>query len=131
MDDPDRTTREMPARPGPKNRRTFGGPLGWILLYTRGLIADQHLRRLTMFYVVLAAMVMVFVGDLFLGDWMAPREHFFRFAFYWLAVGWLTLVAALLAIYDLLMLRVQHRLVRRELRQRILGDETHDSDPKK
>ena len=60
-----------------------------------------------------------------------PREHFFRFAFYWLAVGWLTMVAALLAIYDLLMLRVQHRLVRRELRQRILGEDHPDHDPEK
>ena len=35
----------------------------WVLLYTRGLIVDQHLRRLTMFYVVIAAMLMAFAGD--------------------------------------------------------------------
>ena len=131
MDDPDQTMSDSTEQPAPKNSRLRGGPLGWILLYTRGLIVDQRLRRLTMFYVVLTAMVMVFVGDLFLGEWMAPRAHFFRFAFYWLAVGWLTMVAALLAIYDLLMLRVQHRLTRRELRQRILGEEQRERDREK
>ena len=129
MDDPEQTIGDSTTRPAPKNSRLRGGPLGWILLYTRGLIVDQHLRRVTMFYVVLTAMVMVFVGDLFLGEWMAPREHVLRFAFYWLAVGWLTMVAALLAIYDLLMLRVQHRLIRHALRQRVLGEEQRDRDP--
>ena len=102
-----------------------------ILLYTRGLIVNQHMRRQTMFYVVLTAMLMAFCGDVFLGGWMAPREHFFRFAFYWLACGWLTMVAALLAIYDLLLLRVQHRLARRQLRQRILGEESAEREQEK
>ena len=131
MSDPDQTTRDPATRPTSGKPRPRGGPLGWVLLYTRGLILDQHLRRLTMFYVVLAAMLMAFCGDLFLGNWMQPREHFFRFAIYWLACGWLTLLSALLAIYDLILLRVQHRLIRRELRQRMLGEERpgHDGDP--
>ncbi len=129
MDDPEQTMSD-PTAPSPsKKSRLRGGPLGWVLLYTRGLIVDQHLRRLTMFYVVLTAMLMAFCGDLFLGGWLQPREHFFRFAIYWLACGWLTMLAALLAIYDLLLLRIQHRLVRRQLRQRILGEEHPDHDP--
>ncbi len=131
MDNSDQRTSAPPTRPGLKKSRLRGGPLGWILLYTRGLITDQHLRRLTMFYVVLAAMLMVFIGVMFLENWMQPREHFFRFAIYWLACGWLTILAALLAVYDLLLLRVQHRLVRRQLRQRILGEEDDDHGPKR
>lgn len=99
-------------------------PLRWLILYSRGLILDQHLRRLTMFYTVVAAMLMVFVGEVFLAGWL--RAHLLRFAVYYLACGWLTLLSALLAIYDLLMLRLQHRLVRRKLRREILGD---DDDP--
>lgn len=89
-----------------------------ILLYTRGLIFDQHLRRQTMFYAVLAAMLMAFTGDVLLSDWL--RVRLVRFVVWWLACGWLTVLAALLALYDLLLLRVQHRLARRELRERYL-----------
>ena len=89
-----------------------------ILLYTRGLIFDQHLRRQTMFYAVLAAMLMAFAGDVLLGEWL--RAKLVRFVGWWLACGWLTVLAALLALYDLLLLRVQHRLARRELRERYL-----------
>ena len=109
-------------------------PRGWrpfrfVLAYTRGLIVDQHVRRQTMFYVVIAAMLMAFCGDLFLSDWLDFRHHLGRFAAYWLACGWLTLLAALLAVYDLLLLRLQHRLLRRELRARILGEESLRSPP--
>ena len=92
-----------------------------MLLYTRGMIFDQRIRRLTMFYAVLVAMVMAFAGDIILGEWL--REKLVRFVIYWLVCGWLTVLAALLAVYDLLMLRIQHRLVRRELRERLLKEE--------
>ena len=133
MDEPDQTPSPQPASPAPGKSRVRGGPLGWILLYTRGLIADQHLRRLTMFYVSLADMLMVFVGSLalFSKDWMPPREHVWGFAIYWLVVAWLTVLLALLAIYDILLLRVQHRLIRRQLRQRMLGEEHPEHDPDK
>ena len=117
----------QPASPAPPPRAR-GGPLGWVLLYTRGMIFDQHLRRLTMFYVVIAAMVMAFVGDVFFEGWL--RERLARFVVYWLVCGWLTILAALLALYDLLLLRVQHRLLRRELRERMLGRDLDAGDPK-
>ncbi len=101
-------------------RRVPRGPLGWIVIFTRGMIFDQHLRRVTMFYVVLTAMLMALIGDVLLADWL--RAHLIRFVVYWLACAWLTILAALLAVYDLLLLRVQHRLARRELRARILGE---------
>ena len=103
--------------PAPRSR---GGFLGIILQYTRGLIFDQHVRRQTMFYTVLAAMLMAFAGDIFFGDWL--RARLVRFVVWWLACGWLTILAALLALYDLLLLRVQHRLARRELRARLLKE---------
>ncbi len=105
MSDPHEETPPSPRRrPAPR-----GWPFRWVLLYTRGLVVDQHLRRLTMFYVVIAAMVMAFAGDVFFAGWL--REQLMRFAVYWLVCGWLTVLSALLAIYDLLLLRVQHRLL--------------------
>ena len=105
-----------------KPPRRGWGPLRLVLAFTRGLIVDQHLRRLTMFYVVIAAMLMAFFGDLWLGDWLDFSHHIGRFAVYWLICGWLTVLAALLAVYDLLLLRIQHRLLRRELRARMLRE---------
>ena len=106
-----------------KPKRRGWGPLGFVLAYTRGLIVDQHLRRLTMFYVVIAAMIMFFAGVTFLEDWLDGHHHLGRFCAYWLACGWLTILAALLAIYDLLLLRIQHRILRRELRAKFLGEQ--------
>ena len=108
---------ESPPSRDPKPRSRWG--LARVILqYTRGLIVDQHLRRQTMFYTLIAAMFMAFAGDVFLGDWLHAK--LVRFVVWWLACGWLTILAALLAMYDLLLLRLQHRLARRELRARLL-----------
>ena len=112
--------------PAAKPRRR--GPFGFILGYTRGLIANQHLRRLTMFYVVIADMIMFFAGVTFLEGWLDWHRDLTRFAMYWLVCGWLTILAALLAVYDLLLLRVQHHILRRELRARFLGEQ-HRHEP--
>jgi uncharacterized membrane protein YdcZ (DUF606 family) len=119
-DDPQvRTARTTPP-PSARRWRISRGPLGSLVMFTRGLILDQHLRRATMFYVVVAAMFMALVGDVFIDGWL--RHPLLRFVIYWLACAWLTVLAALLAMYDLLMLRVQHRLLRRKLRQQMLEE---------
>lgn len=94
-----------------------GGPLRRLIGLTRWLIFDQHTRRMAMFYSVLAALLMAFCGDVFLGDWL--RERLQRFAIYWLVCAWLTVLAGLLAIYDLLLIRIQSRAERRRLRKTI------------
>ena len=100
-----------------------GGALRTLLLYTRGIILSRYLRRVTMFYAVLVAMLMVFAGWEILGDWLEPHRHFYRFAGYWMTCGSLTLLAALLAMYDMLMLRLEHQVARRVLRAKMLGEE--------
>ena len=117
---------DPPPADGKTPARRGRGPLRLLLGYTRGLIVDQHLRRLTMFYLLIGTMVMVFVGALFVFDW---REHPRRFVLYWLVVGWMTMTVTLLSMYDLLLLRVQHRLLRRELRKRMLGEEQLHQPP--
>ena len=99
------------------------GFLGQVLAYTRALIVDQRLRWQMMFYLIIAAMVMVFVGAVFFFDW---REHPWRFIWYWVVVGGLTMLVTLLAFYDLLLTRLQHRRLQRELQRRMLEQELEE-----
>ena len=101
-----------------------GGPFRTLAQITRGLIFDRHTRRLVMFYTVLAALLMAFAGDVFLADWL--REKLQRFAIYWMVCAWLTVLAALLAIYDLLLLRIEARALRRRMRKEILPEDLRE-----
>ncbi len=117
-----------PREPGNRPARADSRPRPagfWreVLGYTRGLIVDQRLRWQTMFYLIIAAMVMVFVGAVFFFDW---REHPWRFIWYWMVVGGLTLLVSLLAFYDLLLTRLQHRRLQRELQRRMLEQELEE-----
>ncbi len=123
MSEPEPSTNERPRAPDgnhPRRRLIAGRPFQ----FARMLIVNQHLRRQTMFYTVLAAMLMAFVGDVILSRWL--YEKLARFVAWWLICGCLTVLAALLAMYDLLLLRLQHRLVRRELRERLLKQSEED-----
>ena len=126
--DPPESSSSSPAAepPGPGPHPRAQRPLGRVLRYTRGLILNQHLRRLTMFYVIIAAMIMAFAGEIFLGGWL--HHNPWRFLGYYVACAGLTVVAALLAIYDILMIRLQHRFIRKRLRSEILGDEHKDEE---
>lgn len=117
--------------PPPQSSRRSGGPFRALLLYTRGLILNQQLRRVTMFWTVLAAMLMAFTGWEVFSDWLEPHRHFYRFAVFWLLCGWLTILAALLAVYDLLMVRLTARAAQRALRAKMLGREALGLDREK
>jgi hypothetical protein len=94
----------------------------------RGLLRDQAMRRKAMFWTVIAAVIMLFCGATFLAPVLDQHLHPGWFVFYWLACAWLTVTVALLAIFDLLMVRVQARRQRRELAQRLAeGDQPHDA----
>ena len=70
-----------------------------------------------MFYGIVAAGAMLVFGATLLDGWL--RENLARFLGYWLVCAWLTLLALLLALFDLLLLRAQGRRVQRELRKRL------------
>lgn len=95
-----------------------------LALLARAILLDPQHRRGAMFYCIIAASVMVVLGGLWLFDWL--RSSVWLFAGYWLLCAWLTLLAVLLALFDLLILRRQARRVRRELRERILAGEEKD-----
>jgi hypothetical protein len=89
---------------------------------TRGIIRDQSTRRWTMFGALLVAMILLFGGTTFLQPFLSPRDHLAWFILFWLACAWLTLLALLLALFDLLMVRIQARSNRRVLRQELDGE---------
>ena len=70
-----------------------------------------------MFMTVLVAMLMLFAGSTFLEPLLAPHEHPGRFILFWLGCAWFTLTALGLALFDLLMVRAQSRMAKRDLRE--------------
>lgn len=98
----------------------------WIILISKGLIRDQNMRRHAMFYIVLTAVVMLFVGSTFLNSYLIARPM--TFLGFWAVCGWLTILALLLAVYDLLVVRAQARRAARQLREEILRRERNEAD---
>ena len=76
-----------------------------------------------MFWLLIGALGCVFVGGLLFPGWLRARP--LMFAGLWLACALMTFFALLLAIADLLLLRVTARVVRRELHRRYGIDETN------
>jgi hypothetical protein len=90
----------------------------FVIHATRGVIRDQTVRRKAMFILLLAALILLFSGSTFLAPFLNPREHLGWALLFWIACIWLTLTALLLALFDLLMVRLAARAEERELRGR-------------
>jgi protein-S-isoprenylcysteine O-methyltransferase Ste14 len=86
---------------------------------TRGLLRDQNARRRTMFGLVCAALVLLFCGATFLAPVLDPHSRPGWFISYWFVCAWITATAALLAVFDLLLVRAQARAVKRALEEQI------------
>jgi len=84
---------------------------------TRGVIRDQKTRRRMMLILVIAALVLVFAGSTVLQAPLSPREHPTGFLLFWIVCGWVTLTALLLAVFDLLLVRLEARRTQRALRE--------------
>ena len=101
--------------------RTFS----FVIHATRGLIRDHKTRRKTMFVAVLVAVALLFSGSTFLKPDLDPRVHPSWFILFWFACAWITLLAALLAVFDMLLVRAQARAAEKLLRKEI--SQTPDS----
>lgn len=84
---------------------------------SRGLIRDQKARRKMMMAAVIGALVLILAGSTFLRDFLNPKERALAFVIFWVACAWLTVLAMLLALFDLLIVRAQARAARRALRK--------------
>ena len=77
-----------------------------------------------MFVLLIVALVLLFSGSTILQSLLNPHEHPGWFIFYWLVCAWITLTAMLLAVFDLMMVRLEARRA-----QRKLGEQFQPSDP--
>ena len=103
--------------PPPKKLRT----ISFAVHATRGLIRDQSMRRKTMFVLLLAALLLLFSGFTFLAPVLDPRRHLGWTLLFWFACLWLTLTAMFLALFDMLMIRVQGRKAQRMFKEELSG----------
>ena len=91
----------------------------FIIHATRGVIRDPNMRRKTMFALVIVALLLLFFGSTVLQSTLNQREHPFWFIFFWLICAWVTVTAMLLAIFDMLMVKLETRRARRQLRENL------------
>jgi len=111
------------------NDSSNGKPLrtiSFVIHATRGVVRDQVVRRTTMFALLVVALLLLFSGSTFLQGVINPRAHPFWFVLFWLVCAWLTITAMLLAIFDLLIVRLAGRRAKRQLRERL--EETSNSN---
>jgi hypothetical protein len=104
------------------NDSSNGRPLrtiSFVIHATRGVIRDPVVRRKTMFVLLVIALVLLVSGGTFLQGFIHPREHPFWFIVFWLVCAWVTVTAMLLALFDLLMLRLEGRRAERRLRENL------------
>ena len=89
--------------------------LGLALVLT--ILRTKRLRRQTLFYLTLAALVLVGAGGTLLDPFLS--DHPWVFLVYWLLCGGLAVLLMLLAVYDILLvgrdLRTEERRLGREM----------------
>jgi hypothetical protein len=99
-----------------------------VIQISKGIIRDHQTRRWTMFYALLAAMLLLFAGSVLIEGWL--REHVFLLFAWWAACAWLTLLAVLLALFDILVIRAaarqERRRLERELARKDAGESPHE-----
>ena len=94
----------------------------FVVHVTRGVIRDQNTRRKAMLFLLALAFLLLISGFTFLQPALNPQEHPWRVIFFWIVCIWLTFTAMLLALFDLLVLRLQARRAGRALREKFGSD---------
>jgi hypothetical protein len=97
----------------------------FLIQICKGLIRDGRVRRTLMFYNVLVLLLLSFIGATFLWSWL--QAHPILFVGYWGFCAWLTLLAVLLALYDMAKIRLDAKRARRQLEEEILKRKKSDT----
>ena len=71
-----------------------------------------------MFYNFLALLLLIFIGATFLWPWL--HDHPWYFLGYWGLCAWLTLLAIMLALYDMAKVRLDAKRAKRQLEEEYL-----------
>jgi protein-S-isoprenylcysteine O-methyltransferase Ste14 len=101
--------------------------ISFVIQASRWAIRDRKTRRKTMFVLLVLALLFLFSGSTFLQSALDPREHSGRFILFWAICAWLTLAAILLAVFDLLIVKLEGRQNERTLREKFLRSANQDS----
>ena len=104
---------------GPPEKRLEVAP--FTIHATRGLVREQKSRRVLMVISIVVALILLITGLTIFRSWLDPHEHPWRFIIFWLACAWETVLAILLALFDVLLMRAQQRAARKALRAQIAG----------
>ena len=105
----------MPTPPEEKQLQTTS----FVVHATRGVVRDQGTRRKAMLILLAIALLLLISGFTFLQPALNPQEHPFRVILFWIVCIWLTFTALLLALFDLLIVRLQARRAKRDLREKL------------
>jgi uncharacterized membrane protein len=97
-------------------------PVSFIAHATRGVIRDQQTRRKAMVLCLGIAVLLLLAGFTVLQAALNPGEHPWFVIFFWIACVWLTFTAMLLAVFDLLIIRLQARRAQRALREKLKSE---------
>lgn len=89
--------------------------VGFTIASSRGLLREPKARRVLMIGAILVAATLALLGSTVLQGWLDPREHPVWFILFWLACAWMTLLAILLALFDLLLARAEVRAAKRAM----------------
>ncbi|MGI9087706.1 MAG: hypothetical protein ACR2HH_08225 [Chthoniobacterales bacterium] len=108
-----------------KEKKLQLGPFAAVM--ASGFIREPGTRRKLMLAAVLLAGAMALAGITFLRAVLDHHEHPFWFIFFWLGCAWVTALALLLALFDVLTVRAQARAARRVLKEGIARAPTPDS----
>src|SRR5205807_7417668 len=108
----------MENLPDEKRLRTTS----FVVHATRGVIRGQSTRRKAMLLLLALALLLLIAGFTFLQPALNPREHPWRVIFFWIVCIWVTFTALLLALFDLLVLRLQARRAKRALREKLKAE---------
>jgi uncharacterized membrane protein len=93
--------------------------VSFVVHATRGVIRDQRTRRKAMVVLLALAVLMLLAGFTVFQSVLNPREHPWFVILFWIICVWLTFTALLLAIFDLLIVRLEARRAQRALREKL------------
>lgn len=105
----------METPPEEKNLET----VSFVVHATRGVIRDQRTRRKAMVVLLALAVLMLLAGFTVFQSALNPRDHPWLVIFFWIVCVWLTFTALLLALFDLLIIRLEARRAHRTLREKL------------
>ena len=105
----------METPPKEKNLET----VSFVVHATRGVIRDQRTRRKAMVVLLALAVLMLLAGFTVFQTALNPRDHPWLVILFWIVCVWLTFTALLLALFDLLIIRLEARRAQRVLREKL------------